>query len=142
MLPNTLNVNDTRYMIVKRFRPDGKFNTLLSESSGEEVCEAYRADKLLRDPNTGWYYLVKEIKDAEIIETELIENETPFEFPSGMMEKLLANTFAGDGTKHPDEHLRYLDDICGLFKLAGIPDDVVKKKAFPLSLKGKSIGMV
>ena len=68
--------------------------------------------------------------------TEPIENETPFEFPSGIMEKLLANTFTGDGTKHPDEHLRYLDDICGLFKLAGIPDDVVKKKAFPLSLKG------
>ena len=58
-----------------------------------------------------------------------------YEFPSGIMEKLLANTFTGDGTKHPDEHLCYVDDICGLFKLAGIPDDVVKKKAFPLSLK-------
>ena len=67
--------------------------------------------------------------------TEPIENETPFQIPSGMMEKLLANPFTGDGTKHPDEHLRYVDDVCGLFKLAGIPDDVVKKKAFPLSLK-------
>ena len=34
--------------------------------------------------------------------TKSIENETPFEFPSGMMEKLLANPFTGDGTKHPD----------------------------------------
>ena len=68
--------------------------------------------------------------------TEPIENETPSEFPSGIMEKLLANTFTGDGTKHPDEHLCYVDVICGLFKLAGIPDDVVKKKAFPLSLEG------
>ena len=67
---------------------------------------------------------------------EPIENETPLEFPSGMMEKLLANPFIGDGTKHPDEHLIYVDEICGLFKLAGIPDDVVKKKAFPLSLEG------
>ena len=67
--------------------------------------------------------------------TEPIENETPFQIPSGMMEKLLANTFTGDGTTHPDEHLRYVDEVCGLFKLAGIPDDVVKKKAFPLSLK-------
>ena len=41
--------------------------------------------------------------------TEPIENETPFEFPSGMMEKLLANPFTGDGTKHPDEHLIYVD---------------------------------
>ena len=71
--------------------------------------------------------------------TEPIENETPFEIPSGLMEKLLANTFTGDGRKHPDEHLRYVDDVCGLFKLAGIPDDVVKKKAFPLSLKGDAL---
>ena len=32
-----------------------------------------------------------------------------------------------------------MDDICGLFKLAGIPDDVVKKKDFPLSLKGDAL---
>ena len=56
-----------------------------------------------------------------------------------MIEKLLANTFAGDGTKHPDEHLRFVDDICGLFKLAGIPDDAVKRKAFPLSLEGDAL---
>ena len=62
-----------------------------------------------------------------------------FEIPSGMMEKLLANTFTGDGTKHSDEHLLYVDEVCGLFKLAGIPDDVVKKKAFPLSLKGDAL---
>ena len=71
--------------------------------------------------------------------TEPIENETRFEIPSCLMEKLLANTFTGDGTKHPDEHLRYVDDACGLFKLAGILDDVVKKKAFPLSLKGDAL---
>ena len=45
-----------------------------------------------------------------------------------MIEKLLANPFTGDGTKHPDEHLIYVDEVCGLFKLAGIPDDVAKKK--------------
>ena len=71
--------------------------------------------------------------------TEPIENETPFEVPSGMMEKLLANTFTGDGTKHPDEHLLYVDEVCGLFKLAGMPDDVTKKKVFPLSLKGDAL---
>ena len=27
-----------------------------------------------------------------------------FEIPSGMIEKLLANPFAGDGTLHPDLH--------------------------------------
>ena len=53
--------------------------------------------------------------------TEPIENETPFQIPSGMMEKLLANPFAGDGTLHPDLHLIFVDEVCGLFKLAGIP---------------------
>ena len=52
--------------------------------------------------------------------TEPIENESPFEFPVAMMEKLLANPFTGGGTKHPDEHLIYVDEVCGLFKLAGI----------------------
>ena len=58
-----------------------------------------------------------------------------------MLEKLLANPFAGDGTKHPDEHLIYVDEVCGLFKLAGVPRDVVKKKVFPLSLKGDRHGI-
>ena len=42
------------------------------------------------------------------------------------------------------DHLRsgryiYVDEVCGLFKHAGIPDDVAKKKAFPLSLKGDTL---
>ena len=56
-----------------------------------------------------------------------------------MIEKLLANPFVGDGTNHPDEHLIYVDEVCGLFQLAGVPGDVVKKKVFPLSLKGDAL---
>ena len=75
--------------------------------------------------------------------TEPTENENvPFEVPLGMLEKLLANPFVGDGTKHPDEHLIYVDEVCELFKLAGIPGDVVKRKVFPLSLKGDALTMV
>ena len=70
--------------------------------------------------------------------TELYEN-IYFEIPSGMIEKLLANPFTGDGTLHPDLHLIFVDVVCGLFKLAGIPDDVVKRKVFPLSLKGDAM---
>ena len=36
-------------------------------------------------------------------------------------------------------HLIYIEQICGLFKLAGLPEDKVMKKVFPLSLKGKSL---
>ena len=53
--------------------------------------------------------------------TEPTEN-IYFEFPSCMIEKLLANPYAGDGTLHPDMHLIYVDEVCGLFKLAGMPE--------------------
>ena len=57
----------------------------------------------------------------------------------GTIDKLLANPYAGDGTLHPDMHLIYVDEVCGLVKLAGLPEDDVKKKVFPLSLKGKAL---
>ena len=62
-----------------------------------------------------------------------------YEIPSGMIEQLLANPYAGDGTEHPDMHLIYVEQICGLLKLAGLPRDEVMKKVFPLSLKGKEL---
>ena len=62
-----------------------------------------------------------------------------FEIPSGMIEKLLSNPYVGHGTLHPDMHLIYVDEVCGLFKLAGMPEDVIKKKVLPLSLKGKAL---
>ena len=62
-----------------------------------------------------------------------------YEIPLAMIEKLLANPYAGDRTLHPDMHLIYVDEVCGLFKLEGLPEDVVKKKVFPLSLKGKAL---
>ena len=64
--------------------------------------------------------------------TAPIEN-IEYEIPSGMLEQLLANPYAGDGTKHPDVHLIYVDEICGLFKLAGLAEDEAKKKVLPLS---------
>ena len=39
--------------------------------------------------------------------TEPTEN-VYFEIPSGMIEKLLANPFTGDGTLHPGMHLIYV----------------------------------
>ena len=62
-----------------------------------------------------------------------------YEITSGMIKKLLPNPYAGDGTLHPDMRLIYVDEVCGLFKLAGMPEDVVKKKVFPLSLKGNAL---
>ena len=53
------------------------------------------------------------------------------------MEKLHANPFAGDGTIHPNMHLLFIDELCGLFKLAELLRDEVKNKLSPLSLEGK-----
>ena len=61
--------------------------------------------------------------------TELYEN-IHFEISSGMIEKLLANPFAGDGTMHPDEHLIYVDEVCGLFKLAGYPRMKTRRRSY------------
>ena len=32
-----------------------------------------------------------------------------------------------------------MDEVCGLFNLAGMPKDVIKKKVFPLSLKENAL---
>ena len=69
--------------------------------------------------------------------TENIE----YEIPSSMIEQLLANPYAGDRTKHPDMHLIYVEQICGLFKLAGFPE-MKLQKMFPFIFEDKSIGMV
>ena len=67
--------------------------------------------------------------------TENIE----YEIPSGMVEQLLVNPYAGEGTEHPDMQFIHVDEIFGLFKLAGLPRDEAKKKVFPLSLKVKAL---
>ena len=43
--------------------------------------------------------------------------------------------------KHYILHLIYVDEVCGLFKLVGLPGDEVKKKVFPLSLGGGNIDL-
>ena len=47
-----------------------------------------------------------------------------------MIEQLLANPYVGDGTEHPDMHLIYVDEICGLFKLAGLPEMKLRRRFY------------
>ena len=89
--------------------------------------------------------MVKEIQSSHTQYKPIIMNANDCVLTSGcflirgMIEKLLANPFAGDGTLHPDLHLIYVDEVCGLFKLAGMPEDVIKKKVFPLYLEGEAL---
>ena len=50
--------------------------------------------------------LEKEVSPQPTAPTENIY----YEIPLGMIEKLLANPYAGDGTLHPDMHLIYVDE--------------------------------
>ena len=64
--------------------------------------------------------------------TQPTENENEnvcFEIPSGMIEKLLAKPFAGDGTLHPDLHLIFVDEVCGLFKLQVFPMMLLRRRS-------------
>ena len=44
-----------------------------------------------------------------------------YEIPSGMIEKLLASPYTGDGTLHPDMNLIYVDEVCGYLSLQVCP---------------------
>ena len=47
---------------------------------------------------------------------------TGYEIPSGMIEQLLANPYAGDGTKHPDMHLIHVEQIVDCLSLQVYPE--------------------
>ena len=61
-----LNVNDTHYQIIRKINPTGWFDSAIKTFGGEEICRQYHVDKLLKDPN-GVYFMVNEVKDAEIV---------------------------------------------------------------------------
>ena len=62
----------------------------------------------------------------------------PLKIPNGIIDLVIANRYAGDGTGHPDTHLLYLEELCALFKLVGVSRDFVMRKLFSLSLKDKA----
>ena len=69
--------------------------------------------------------------------TENIE----YEIPLGMVEQLLANPYAGDGTEHPDKHLIYVMKFVDCLSLQVYPEMKLRRR-FPFIFDGKSIDMV
>ena len=45
-----------------------------------------------------------------------------------MIVQQLANPYAGDGTKHPDMHLIYVEQICGFVSLQVYPKMTLKRR--------------
>ena len=44
----------------------------------------------------------------------------PFEIPMEIVEMVMDERYAGDGTVHPSDHLLKLKELCELFKVAGL----------------------
>ena len=59
----------------------------------------------------------------------------PFQIPMGIVERVMDDRYAGDGSVHPSAHLLKLTELCELFKVAGLSQEEIMKKLFPLSLK-------
>ena len=59
--------------------------------------------------------------------------------PMGIVDHVMNNRYAGDGTVHPGYRLLYIKELCELFKVAGVPEEVIIWKLFSLSLKEKAL---
>ena len=55
--------------------------------------------------------------------SSLITEIATFEIPIGIVDRVMDNCYDGDGIVHPGEHLLYIKELCGLFKIAGVSRD-------------------
>src|SRR4051812_18274870 len=56
---------------------------------------------------------------------------TPFKIPMRIVEKIMDECYAQDGTVHPSDYLLKLKELCELFKVAGLSRENTMKKSFP-----------
>lgn len=60
-----IEVNGILFQIVRKFKIE-YFQKVMDNIPAKEVCDGYHCDKILRG-NDGFYYLVNEVKDAELV---------------------------------------------------------------------------
>lgn len=72
---NTLNINEDRYIVKRRFKQDGWFGKMLENNTGEEMAGLYNAEKVFK-ASDGWIYLVDLVVNAEIIEDIIPTTDT------------------------------------------------------------------
>lgn len=75
------------------------------------------------NPLRGLFGVSSPRPEPQLVTPQLISPTENIEYkiPSGMIEELLANPYARDGTEHPNMPLIHVEQIRGLFKLAGLP---------------------
>jgi hypothetical protein len=52
----------------------------------------------------------------------------PFKIPTKIVGRVMDNCYSGDGTVPPGDHLLFIQELCELFKCAGISSSQVKRK--------------
>jgi hypothetical protein len=62
---------------------------------------------------------------------------TSFRIPMGIVEKIMDERYAGDGTVHPSDHLLKLKELCELFKVVGLSRENAMKKYIHCYLRTK-----
>ena len=83
------------------------------------------------------------VRDVEVLCGKMLNHteNIGYEIPSGMIEKLLDNPYAGDGTLHPHMHLISVDEVCGYLSLQVYPEMKLRRR-FSLYFGGGGIDMV
>ena len=67
-----------------------------------------------------------------------VESAVEFQIPFGHVKKVMEEPFSGDGSKSAMDHLDFIETLCSLFKLAGIPQNTVNIKLVYLSFSGNA----
>ncbi|KAJ9560069.1 hypothetical protein OSB04_005229 [Centaurea solstitialis] len=61
-----------------------------------------------------------------------------FEIKHGTIQLVQANQFGGSALEDPHSHLRTFEKICNTFKMNGPPEDAIKLRLFPFSLRDRA----
>ena len=67
---------------------------------------------------------------------------TPFKITMGIIDRVMNNCYAGDGTVQPGYHLLYIKELCELFKILGVPKEVIYEEFIFIITEGEGIGLV
>jgi hypothetical protein len=75
---------------------------------------------------------------ATVVDEPLPAQLDHFKITMKIVECVMNNCYSRNGAVHPGDHLRFIHELCELFKCVGISTDQVKRKLFSLSLNGRA----
>ena len=85
------------------------------------VMESYTAGFMFGNGSSTTHVVERSSPSTELV---------PFEIPIGIIDRVMDNRYAGDGTVHPGDHLLYIKELCGLFKIAAVSRELIMRNYF------------